>query len=256
MSELCAKHLVSGNSKILVTNRTLERAVELAQRVGGQALPFEELPQMLAQADIVVSSTAAPRPILTVPLLSAAIKARHFRPLFLVDLAVPRDIEEGAGKIENVYPYDVDDLAQVVQGGREARETEAQKAEAIVGEEAQRFFKLRQARDAVPVLATLRTRADEIARLEAEKTLAQCGDALTPKQKKSVEAMGKAIVNKLLHGATVQLREAGMRSADEAAALTATVARLFDLDPSPPEPKPNGASGAEQPAKGDPQERA
>ncbi|MBI5549572.1 MAG: glutamyl-tRNA reductase, partial [Deltaproteobacteria bacterium] len=113
MSELTAKHLSGNGARVLVTNRTLARAQALAGMVGGQARAFEDLPQLLVEADIVVSSTAAPRPILTVPLLQAAIKARHWRPLFLVDLAVPRDIEEGAAKIENVFPYDVDDLEQV-----------------------------------------------------------------------------------------------------------------------------------------------
>jgi glutamyl-tRNA reductase len=241
MSELTAKHLSGGASRVLVTNRTLARAEELAAKVGGQARPFEELSQLLVQADIVVSSTAAPRPILTVNMLHAAIKARHFRPLFLVDLAVPRDIEEGAGRLENVYPYDVDDLAQVAQEGRAQRETEAKKAEAIIAEEIEQFLHQRRVRDAVPVLAQLRSRADEIARLEAERTLSQFGEAITPKQKKSIEAMGKAIVNKLLHGATVQLREAGKRGPQDAAQLGQVVSQLFDLDPAEARQRPNGS---------------
>lgn len=231
MSELTAKHLSGAASRVVVTNRTFARGEELAARVGGLARPWEQLAQLLTEADIVVSSTAAPRPVLTVPMLQAAIKARHWRPLFLVDLAVPRDIEDGAAKIENVYPYDVDDLDQVVSEGRAARETEAQKAEALVREEVARYLQERQSRDAVPVLAMLRSKADEIARLEAERTLAQFGEEISPKQRKSIEAMSKAIVNKLLHGATVQLREAGKRGPDEAAALALVVARLFDLRP-------------------------
>ena len=250
MSELTAKHLSGGASRVLVTNRTLARAEELASKVGGQARPFEELPKLLAEADVVVSSTAAPRPVLTVVMLQAAIKARHFRPLFLVDLAVPRDVEEGAGKIENVYAYDVDDLEQVVQVGRSSRESEARKAEEIVREEAGLFLKSRKIREGVPVLARLRSRADEIARAESEKTLSVFGDGLTPRQRKSIEAMGKAIVNKLLHGATVQLREAGQRGPDEAAALAVTVARLFDLDPdAAPDRGPSTSEPSEPPDK-------
>jgi len=255
MSELTARHLSGAGTRVLVTNRTFERGAELAAKVGGRALPWESLPQLLTEADIVVSSTAAPRPVLTVPMLQAAIKARRFRPLFLVDLAVPRDIEEGAGKIENVYPYDVDDLEQVVQGGRSSREVEAKRAEQIVAQEVQRFLKGRQVRDQVPVLAALRSRADEIARQEAERTLSSFDGELSPRQRKSIEAMGKAIVNKLLHGATVQLREAGHRSPDEAAALAGVVAQLFDLDvnaaPATRAGEPKVAAGAEKRAAGE-----
>ncbi|HEY3452142.1 MAG TPA: glutamyl-tRNA reductase [Myxococcales bacterium] len=252
MSELTAKHLAGNGTRVLVTNRTFSRGEELAAKVGGKALPWDQLPQLLTEADIVVSSTAAPRPVLTVPMLQTAIKARKWRPLFLVDLAVPRDIEEGAGKIENVYAYDVDDLQSVVQEGKSSREEEAKKAEQIVAQEVQRFLKGRQVRDQLPVLAALRLRADEIARAEAERTMANCGDELSPKQRKSIEAMGKAIVNKLLHGATVQLRDAGQRSPEEAAALAQVVAQLFDLDPHAAPParpsKPTLVADAEDPA--------
>ncbi len=243
MSELTAKHLAEGAPRILVANRTLERARDLARRVGGTARPFEELSGLLVEADIVVSSTAAPRPILTTAMLHAVIKQRHFRPLFMVDLAVPRDIEEGVGKLENVYAYDVDDLQHVVDEGRQNREAEAQKADRIVSEEVERFLKGRQVRDAVPVLARLRTHAEEIARSEAERTLAHFGEDLTPKQRKSIEAMGRAIVNKLLHGPTVRLREAGKASPGEAAALAVTVARLFDLEVPPENAVASGANG-------------
>ncbi|MGC4114141.1 MAG: glutamyl-tRNA reductase [Myxococcales bacterium] len=248
MSELTAKHLAGNGTRVLVTNRTFSRGEELAAKVGGKAFPWEQLPQLLTEADIVVSSTAAPRPVLTVPMLQTAIKARKWRPLFLVDLAVPRDIEEGAGKIESVYPYDVDDLQSVVQEGKSSRETEAKKAEQIVAQEVQRFLKVRQVRDQLPVLAALRVYADEIARSEAERTIANCGDEITAKQRKSIEAMGKAIVNKLLHGATAQLREASQRSPEEARALAQVVGQLFDLDPNAAAPertsKPSRAADA------------
>ncbi len=244
MSELTAKHLAEGSPRILVANRTLERAVDLARRVGGTARPFEELQGLLVEADIVVSSTAAPRPILTTSLLQGVSKQRHFRPLFMVDLAVPRDIEEGVGKLENVYTYNVDDLQHVVDEGRQTREAEAKKAEQIVAEEVERFLKGRQVRDAVPVLAHLRTHAEEIARAEAERTLANFGEELTPKQRKSIEAMGRAIVNKLLHGPTVRLREAGKAGPDEAAALALTVARLFDLGSGPENGRAKRGDGA------------
>jgi glutamyl-tRNA reductase len=247
MSELTARHLAEGSPRILVTNRTFERAAELARTVQGTARPFDQLSALLVEADIVVSSTAAPRPILTTAMIHQVARQRHFRPLFMVDLAVPRDIEPGVGKLENVYAYNVDDLQHVVDSGRQTREGEAQKAELIVGEEVERFLKARQVRDAVPVLAQLRGRAEEIARAEAERTLANFGEELTPKQRKSIEAMGKAIVNKLLHGPTMRLREAGKAGPGEATALAALVEQLFDLDakaPSAPAARPNGASAA------------
>jgi glutamyl-tRNA reductase len=248
MSELTARHLAEGRPRIVVTNRTFERAVELARLVRGVARPFEELQALLVDADIVVSSTAAPRPILRTSMVHQVLKQRHFRPLLLIDLAVPRDIEEGVDKLENVYAYNVDDLQGVVVSGRQTRETEAEKAELIVGEEVERFLRSRQLRDAVPVLAQLRTRAEELARSEAERTLSNFGEELTPKQRKSIEAMGRAIVNKLLHGTTVRLREAGKAGPDEAAALALLVARLFDLEEPPP--GAGRANGVEEPAAG------
>ncbi len=255
MSELCAKHLSEGTSRILVVNRTLERAQNLALEVGGIAHPWEKLTDLLAEADIVVSSTAAQRPVLTVSMIHSVLKQRHYRPLFLVDLAVPRDIEPGVDKLENVYAYDVDDLQHVVDQGRSAREQEAKRAEAIVAEEVERFLRARQVRDAVPVLALLRNRAEEIARLEVEKTLSLFGEEeLTPKQRKSIEAMGKAIVNKLLHFPTVKLRDAGKAGAEQAAQVAGVVAELFDLHesdkPNPPAAaKPNGAAKAGEPER-------
>lgn len=231
MSELTARQLSPGTSKILVANRSLERAEGLAARVNGSARTFAELPPLLVQADIVISSTAAPEPILTVAMVAAALKARRYRPLFIIDLAVPRDVEEGVGRLENVYAYNVDDLACVVQEGKHSRQSEAEKAEAILRHEIDKFLQARAVRSAVPVLATLRARAEEIARTEAQKTLSQFGEAITPKQKESIEAMGRAIVNKLLHPPTQKLKEAGKAGPDDAAALALVVAELFNLHP-------------------------
>jgi len=247
-SELTAKHLASSRlrvtdcvgatgrspslvgSRLRVTNRTFARAEELARKVDGQAVPWEELPRLLAEADIVVSSTAAPQPVLTKVMVQEAVRARQKRPLLLVDLAVPRDVEEGVAALENVFAHDVDDLERVVRGGRASREAEAKTAELIIMEEVRRFLKGRQIREQIPVLAMLRSRADEIARLEAERTLAVFDGELSSKQRGSIEAMGKAIVNKLLHGATARLRDASERDPDEAAALATMVAQLFNLD--------------------------
>lgn len=229
MSEIAARHLASSHTKLLVTNRTFERAEALAASVRGTARRFEELQQLLVEADIVISSTAAQRPIFTVERVQPAVKARRFRPLFFVDLAVPRDVDPEVGQLENVYAYDVDDLANVVQEAKQIRETEALKAEAILQMELLRFQQQRALRVGLPVLGALRARADEIVRFEVERTLSQFGDELSEKQRKSIEAMGRAIVNKLLHTPTTRLREAGKAGPEDAAALGAVVSELFGL---------------------------
>ncbi|MFN7135324.1 MAG: glutamyl-tRNA reductase, partial [Myxococcales bacterium] len=234
MSEIAARHLASSHARLLMTNRTFERAEALAAECGGQARRFEELPGLLVEADIVISSTASPVPIFTKAMVQAAAKARRYRPLFMVDLAVPRDIDPAVGRLENVYAYDVDDLAQVVAEARENRAGEAQKAEAILQTELLKFLQNRALRTGLPVLGALRTHADEIARAEVERTLAQFGDELTERQRKSIEAMGRAIVNKLLHAPTTRLREAGKAGPEDAAALGAVVAELFGLTPGEP----------------------
>ncbi len=251
MSELAARHLASSNTRVVVTNRTFEKAELLARSVGGVARRFEEMPQLLVEADIVISSTAAPQPIFTLGQVQPAVKARRYRPLFFVDLAVPRDIEPAVGRLENVYAYDVDDLANVVQEARQVRESEAQKAEAILQMELLRFQQARALRTGLPVLGALRAHADEIVRAEVERTLAQFGADLTDRQRKSIEAMGRAIVNKLLHTPTSRLREAGKAGPEDAAALGAVVSELFGLSSdeaaNPGQPgEPSRTSGTEK----------
>jgi glutamyl-tRNA reductase len=232
MSELCARHLSSEAAKVLVANRTHARAEALCLAVGGgaQPRPFESLPQLLVEADIVVSSTAAPRPIFTRELVQAALKARRGRPLFLVDLAVPRDVAPEVHGLDGVYAFNVDDLEQVVAQNLQTRSGEAARAEVLVAEEVARFSRSKAARDAVPILGQLRRRADQIALAEAEKTLATIGAALSARQRQSVEAMARAIVNKLLHTPTARLREAGESGPEQAARLAAAAAELFDLE--------------------------
>jgi glutamyl-tRNA reductase len=232
MSELCARHLLAAKSRVRVTNRTAERAVQLcaAMGEGAEARPFEQLASLLVEADIVISSTAAPRPIFTREMVQAALKARKNRPLFFVDLAVPRDVDPSVSELDNVFAYDVDDLDRVVAENMALRASEAERAGVIVAEEVARFIRERSTREAVPVLAQLRARAEEIAQAEVQRTLAAIGEALSDKQKKSVEAMSRAIVNKLLHEPTARLRSAGAAGPEEAARLVQAAAELFGLD--------------------------
>ena len=230
MAELAGRHLLSaGAQSLTVTNRTWERAEALAKMLGGKAEPFEALLSLLVPADVVVCSTASQTPILTRANVAGVLKARRHRPLFLVDLAVPRDIAPEVNTLENVYAYDVDDIQRVVADNASARSVEAAKAELIVAEEVARFVQSRAVREGVPVLAQLRAHAEQIARLEAERTIANLGPDLSEKQKKCVEAMALAIVNKLLHQPTAKLRAVGLDEGRNH--LVGAAAELFGLDP-------------------------
>ena len=207
--------------------RTLARAEALAAEVGGSARPFEELHALLAQADVVVCSTASPVPLFTHENVAAVGKARRFRPLFMVDLAVPRDIAPEVGSLDWVHAYDVDDIQKFVADNAAARAEEAQKAGVLVAQEVARFVRERAVRQGVPVLAQLRQRGEAIARAEVERTLSALGDSLDDKQRKSIEAMARAIVNKLLHEPTAKLRAVGPET--EGNRLAGAAAELFGL---------------------------
>jgi glutamyl-tRNA reductase len=235
MAELASRHLKqAGSDKLFITNRTFARAEALAAEVGGTARPFEELFTLLGQADVVVCSTASPVPIFTKENVGAVGKARKHRPLFMVDLAVPRDIAPEVGQLDWVHAYDVDDIQKFVAENAAARAEEAQKAGTLVAQEVARFVKERTVRNSVPVLALLRQRAEGIARAEVEKTLSSLGEGLTEKQRKSIEAMGRAIVNKLLHEPTSRLRAVG--ATDEGNVLAGAAAELFGLTDEPVNP--------------------
>lgn len=224
MSALAARHLISaGCKKVVVINRSPERATALAADIGGDAVPWESLPSALAQADVVVCSTAASQPVITVELAQAARKARKHRPLFFVDLAVPRDVDPRINTLDGIYVYDVDDLSQVVDENRKAREDEAARAEEIVIAEAESFLAAARS-EAGPVLRELRRRCETLAKAEVERTVAR-GD-FTDAQRKSVEAMARALVNKILHEPTLRIRAAAQEQ--EGGILEAAV-ELFGI---------------------------
>jgi len=238
IGELAARHLIQARCKLLITNRTLERAQALAAEVGATARPFEELHALLLAVDLVVCSTASPVPLFTPETVVPAMRARKHRPLLLVDLAVPRDVAPGVhGSAEGVYAYDVDDIQQVIEENSAARAAEAAQAEQIVAGEVARFVRARAVRDGVPVLAQLRQRAEQIARAEAERTLSHLPE-LSEKQRKSVEAMALAIVNKLLHGPTAKLRVLDPSGAPSP--LAGAAAELFGLGERPPSESAGG----------------
>jgi glutamyl-tRNA reductase len=231
MGALSAKALADlGADRILVTNRSADRGLALAHQVSGTFREWEELPRLLVEADVVIVSTGAPTYVLSRDMVHAAMKLRRQRSLCLIDLAVPRNVDPAAARLADVYAYDVDDMEKVVEATHEARKGEALRAEAIVEAEVMAFTKEREARAALPVLAQLRRQAEEIARAEAERTLAQVGAKLDEKGKRSVEAMARAIVNKLLHGPTARLKEAAS-SGD--GTLAGAAAELFGIEEAP-----------------------
>jgi glutamyl-tRNA reductase len=207
MSELAARHLVrSGARASVLGGRRFARAEELAAALGGRAAPFEALREEMSRAEIVISGTGAPGLVITRPDVEAASAARRHRPLFLIDIAVPRDIEPEAAKVPGVFLYDLDDLKAVGEANLRERRKEAAAAEAIVEEEVLEFLAWRKSLDVVPVVVELRERAEEIRRNELAKARARLG-ALTAEQENAIEGLTSAIVNKLIHPPTVHLKE-------------------------------------------------
>ncbi len=238
MCELAATHLVeNGVSQVVVTNRTFERAEKLAEHYGGRAVPFGSFAEHLQEVDIVISSTGAPHTVLGVEEVRRAMKERRQKPMFLIDIAVPRDIEPAVNDLPNVYLYDVDDLAGIVEGNKKEREKEAQKAEAIVAEEVESFLKWAKTLDVRPTIRQLREEFEAIRTAELERTLKVFGETLTEKQKKGLEAMSQAIVNKILHKPTLYLKQLS-ESPEEDASVDA-MRRMFGLsdDQNPEEPE-------------------
>jgi glutamyl-tRNA reductase len=206
MCELAARHLVSGGvEKVWVTNRTFERAVIMAQEFRGEPIPFEEIGQALKRADIVISSTGSPQYLLRYDQMTKIMRERKQKPIFLIDIAVPRDIDPSVNDIENVYLYDLDDLQEVVNTNIQGREKEAQKAEAIVQAEVTKFVNWYRSLDVTPTITALRNKFEEIRRKELEKTLSLHPN-LSDKEKESLEALTSAIINKILHGPLTLLK--------------------------------------------------
>ena len=233
MAQLAARELhQSSASELLVANRTAGRAEEIAREVSGVAVNLADLPALLERADVVLCSTGAREPVVTYEMMVHALKARRFRAAFLIDLALPRNVEPSVNELENVYVYDMDDLERVAAGNRELREQELAHAEEIVREELAALHKADRERTVVPVLARLREHAHGVARTEVERTLAQLA-ALDEKQKKAVQAMASAIVNKLLNGPTSRLRE------EQGGPLADAAAELFGLADLPAEENAN-----------------
>jgi glutamyl-tRNA reductase len=207
MSELTARHLIGhGVRSLLVANRSLDRAVELAGRLQGQGVPLEDLPSYLHQADIVVSSTGAPAPIVSKAAVQHALWLRKHRPMFFIDIAVPRDIDPAVNELDNVYLYDIDDLQHVVQENLKARQREAALGEAIVEREVEEVLRWFDEQQVVPAVIRLRRKAEAIRNQELAKLFAKTG-SFSDAEREAIAAMASSIINKLLHAPIVRLKQ-------------------------------------------------
>jgi glutamyl-tRNA reductase len=228
MAELAATYLLNNKAaRILVTNRTFARAVELAEQFQGRAVRFDEIESQLLKVDIVISSTASPEPIISFDQVRRIMKGRRNRPLFFIDIAVPRNVESRVNEIGNVFVYDIDDLKGIVDDNKSTRQAEAVKAERIVHEEVIKFSEWLGTLEVVPTIQELQEKCERIYQGEVRKTLSSLKD-LTPYERKGVETMAKSIAKKLLNDPILFLKRKGERNSRD---LYLDIARqLFNLD--------------------------
>jgi len=225
MIELCATHFAAqGPARIAVANRTLERGQALAHRFNARAIELRELAEQLHEYDIVVSSTASSLPILGKGMVERALKARRRLPMFMVDLAVPRDIEQEVGELDDVFLYTIDDLQGIVQGNMDTRRAAVQQAEAIIDTQVGQFMHWMQVRQSVPLIRALRDQAEDARRHEVERALKLLARGDDPRQ--VMENLSQGLTNKLMHAPTQALNEA---TGEERRTLADTLARLFRL---------------------------
>ncbi|MBW2617056.1 MAG: glutamyl-tRNA reductase [Deltaproteobacteria bacterium] len=228
MAELAAKHLMAqGVSSMVVANRTFERAVEVAGLFKARPVSFEEIGVQLLDVDIVVTSTASKEYVITYDQVKNSRRKRRNRPLFFIDIAVPRDVQPEINDLENIYVYDVDDLKGVIELNMAQRQQEAVKAERIVREEAGKFEKWLETLAVVPTIVSLRNKADSIIQAELEKSFSALGD-LTPAQKEAVRTLTRSIAEKVMNDPIVYLKKkAGRESLNTYLDVTR---KLFNLD--------------------------
>lgn len=245
MSETAASSLGKAGAHLFLANRTVARAEELAQRVGGSPLSMARLPDALREADIVVSATAAPHPVLREAVVRQVRGQRPGPPLLFVDLAVPRDIEPGVAELPGVFLYSIDELRGIVEESLERRSAAQPEAEWIINRGVMEFTEWYASRKAAPVIRALREDAETIRRRELERAVRKL-DHLDAEDRERVEALSRRIVNKLLHTPTTQLRRAVAE--DDGERILDSARSLFGLETTPPHP-PDEKHGA--PGEGD-----
>ena len=227
MSEAAARHLKRcGVAQIYVTNRTHERAVEMAQLFDGRIVDYTGFVSALPEVDIVIASSGAPHYILTKEAMRKVIEARKNRPMFLIDIAVPRNIEPVVNEIDNVFLYDIDDLQKVVDENLRERMKEAEDAELIIAEEVDRMVSRLKSREVAPTIVSLQEQLEQVRAAELARMRGKFG-TLTPAQEEALEALTRSIVNKIAHGPISEMRKRA--ALPEGADFVATIRRVFRL---------------------------
>ena len=227
MAELAVEHLIRHQvSETRVANRTFENGLELARRFKGRAIRFEEIPEHLRTVDIIISSTGAPGFVVTRDIVKPVIRARRNRPIFFIDIAVPRDIDPEINRLDNAYVYDIDDLKGVIEENIDDRQKEAVKGERIVDEAVIRFREWHESLDVVPTIVALRAKLDGLAEAEIRRTVQAQG--LSAEDAHALQRMMGSFINKILHDPTMYLKRDGMLG-DRSLHLD-TVRKLFKLD--------------------------
>jgi glutamyl-tRNA reductase len=227
MSELAARHLRrSGSAHVFVANRTHQRAVEMAALFQGTPVEYSRLIGMLPEMDIVITSSAAPHYVLTRDDMQRVISARRNKPMFLIDIAVPRNIEPAVNDVDNVFLYDIDDLQEVVKSNLQERRKEADRAEALVVEEVERMMARLNVAEVTPDIVQIQAQLEHIRSTEIEKVRRKFGP-FTPKQEEAMEALTHAILNKVAHGPISELRRHAGKP--EGAHVVAAIRKAFHL---------------------------
>ena len=226
MAELAARHLMSSGVKdVLIANRTYESGEKLAKEFNGRAVRFDDFIHEIVNTDIVICSTGASKYVLMKEQMQKVMKERRHKPVFIIDISVPRNIDPSINDIDNVYLYDVDDLHGIVDTNKLERQKEAEKAEGIIAEEIETFQKWLASLDSVPTVVALRDRADAVKKEEVEKLLNKL-PSLGEKEREAVEYMANAIINKLMHPPTAALKE----DSEDKDILIATIRKLYGLN--------------------------
>jgi glutamyl-tRNA reductase len=245
-SELTARALAdSGGHTVFVASRRRDRAIGLARRYGGTSVSFDELPVALMEADIVVAATASPHLLLEARELAEVMRERDGRPIVLIDLAVPRDIDAACGELDLVSLYDIDDLEAVISRNRKVRQAEARKAEGIIEEEIQHFAAWLGSLEVLPTVSALRGRADEIVE-QLLRENERKWESASPRDRERIEALARAVANRLLHDPTVRMKE--LRD-DRVHARMALVRELFGLEADEVASGDDGRDADDRPAE-------
>ncbi|HET7185932.1 MAG TPA: glutamyl-tRNA reductase [Terriglobales bacterium] len=240
MCELAARHLLAhGAGSIFMYNRTYERAQKLAQKFGGQALPWDQLYDSADKADIVITSTGAPVAIFRREHAERFLARRRNRPMFFIDIAVPRDVDPEVNRLDGIFVYDMDDLQQVVSSHVADRGREAQRAEDIVNDEVERFLARMQTLDVVPTIVSLQDHLETIRQAEIDRVRGRLGE-LTPEQELAIEAMSRGIINKIMHTPITTLKTAARE--EQGTTVIDVVRRLFNLQRKPEKDKSESAA--------------